>query len=160
MSKSKNKRGYSLAVFLTLVLVGAVESARAEIVTFNFTGAITSVFGTPFGLSTSVGQEVSGSFTYDTSQMSPSSPCSISGFVAGYIQSPPTYPNSGMSVVIAGVTLKSLNFNSFQVLDNCSFGGSPVDNINGFFTPISVGGVSQSNSSSISLGATRLTKSL
>lgn len=147
MNKLKNKTGYSLAVFV--VLVGAVQSARAEeVVTNNFTGTITSVSGTLFRLSPSPssGQQVQGSFTYDTSQ----SPAFDTGTVAGYIQSLP----SGMSVVISGVTLQSQSYNSFQVINN----GFGVDNINGFFTPISVGGVPRSDRSSISFSLNDFTQ--
>jgi hypothetical protein len=58
-----------------------------------------------------------------------------------------------MSVAILGITVESIsqNFNSFQVINN-AFG--PVDNLNGFFTPISVGGVAKTDFSSISFGLT------
>jgi len=82
-----------------LVLGGAIASARAEGVIHNFTGTITSVSGTPFGLSPSIGSQVQGSLTYDTSLP----PAFDTGSVAGYIQPPP----NGMSVVILGVTLQS-----------------------------------------------------
>jgi hypothetical protein len=47
-----------------------------------------------------------------------------------------------MSVVISGVTIKSQGNASYQVLNN-AFG---VDDFNGYFTPISVNGMSQSGS--------------
>jgi hypothetical protein len=125
MKKLTNKTGYFLTA-LFLVLVGTVESARADVLTYNFTGEITSVSGTLFGLSLSTGQPVQGTFTYDTSQPPSGSP------VSAYIQPPP----SGMSVVISGLTLQSLNYNSFQLVNN----GFGYDNINGFFYPILVGG--------------------
>jgi len=65
MSKSKNKTGYSLSIFLTLVLAGAVASVQAAIVTYNFTGHVRGVYGTPLGLSASIGDPVEGSITYD-----------------------------------------------------------------------------------------------
>jgi hypothetical protein len=135
-----------LAVFLFLVC--AFGSAHAAVVTQTFTGSITSISGTLFGLSPSIGDQVQGTITYDTSQP----PAFDTGEVAGYIQVPP----SGMSVVISGVTLQSQNYNSFQVINN-AFG--PVDNINGFFTPISVDGVLQSGFSSINFSLTDFTLS-
>ena len=135
MNKSKNKTRLFSALFI--ILVCGIGSASAAVLTFRFTGSVTFVGGTPFGLSPSVGQQVQGSFTYDTSLP----PAFDTGSVAGYIQPPP----SGMSVVISGVTLQSQGNASLQVLNN-AFG---VDNINGFFIPISVGGVLQSNASYI-----------
>jgi hypothetical protein len=140
MNNSKNKTGLFSALFV--VFVCSIGSASAAVLTFRFTGAVTFVGGIPFGLSPSIGQQVRGSFTYDTSLP----PAFDTGSVAGYIQPLP----SGMSVVISSVTLQSQGNASLQVLNN-AFG---VDNFNGFFTPISVGGVLQSNSSSISFGLT------
>jgi hypothetical protein len=140
MNKSKNKTTLFSALFV--ILVCGIGSASAAVLTFSFTGVVTFVGGTPFGSSPSIGQQVQGSFTYDTSLP----PAFDTGSVAGYIQPPP----SGMSVVISGVTLKSQGDASLQVLNN-AFG---VDNLNGFFTPISVGGVLQSNSSSIGFSLT------
>ncbi|MFN8472172.1 MAG: hypothetical protein U0822_08290 [Anaerolineae bacterium] len=145
MSKSNKKIWYALvgalmlAVLLAAAPVGAAPPASPGLVTYNFTGAITYVSGAPFGLSASVGQQVQGSFAYDTSQ-----PGYDFGTGAAYIQGPP----SGMSVVISGVTIRSQNYNSFQVLNN-SYG---IDNINGFFTPIIVGATPRSDWSSISFG--------
>lgn len=112
------------------------EPAVAEIVRHNFTGTVTYVSGAPFGLPPNPGDPVTGSITYDTSL-----PPAWSGAeAAGYIQQPP----SGMSVVISGVTIQSQDYASFQVIN-----GSGFYNLNGFFTPISVGGVLQENWSSI-----------
>lgn len=144
MKRLKNKTVYPLAVFL--VLVSFVELGRAEVITNNFTGTITSVSGTPFGLSPSIGQQIQGSFTYDTSQP----PAFDTGTVAGYIQSPP----SGMSLVISGLTIQSENHNSFQVINDDP---SPLDNINGFFTPIFAGGVLQPGFSSMSFSLSDFT---
>jgi hypothetical protein len=136
MNKSRNKTKVFFALFV--ILVCSMGSTSAAVLTFRFTGAVTFVGGTPFGLSPSIGQQVQGSFTYDTSL-----PAAFdTGSVAGYIQPLP----SGMSLLISSVTLQSQGNASLQVLNN-AFG---VDNLNGFFVPISVGGVSQSNSSSIS----------
>jgi hypothetical protein len=142
MKKLTNKTGYFLTA-LFLVLVGTVESARADFVTHNFTGEITSISGTLFGLSLSIGQPVQGSFTYDTSQPPSGSP------VSAYIQPPP----SGMSVVISGLILQSLNYNSFQLVND----GFGYDNINGFFSPIAVG-VEYGGSGFINFGLTDFTQ--
>ena len=107
------------------LLVGIFKSAQAELVTHNFTGTVTFVSGTPFGLSLSAGEPIQGSFSYDTSLP----PNFDTGSVAGYIQPPP----SGMSVVIADTTIQSAGNASYQMLNN-AFG---TDNINGFFTPVS-----------------------
>jgi hypothetical protein len=58
MKNLKNKIGYFLGVFAILVCVA--ESASAEVLTFDFTGSVTSVSGTPFGLSPGIGQQVHG----------------------------------------------------------------------------------------------------
>lgn len=140
---NRDKLSHALAVLL--VLAGAVGSARAAVVTQTFTGSVTYVSGTLFGLSPGIGDQVQGSFTYDTSQ-----PAAFdTGQVAGYIQPPP----SGMSVAISGFTLQSQDYNSFQVI-NDAFG---VDNINGYFTPISLGGTLQPGFSSISFGLSDFT---
>jgi hypothetical protein len=55
-----------------------------------------------------------------------------------------------MSLTIAGVTLRSEDYNSFQVINDC-YG---IDNFNGYFTPIMVGTSSQPSPSSISFGLT------
>ena len=134
MNKLKTKTGYySLAVFV--LLIGIAEWIQAAVITNNFSGTITYVVGTPFGISASIGDPVSGSFTYDTSLP----PAYNSGVVAGYNQPPP----SGMSVVISGLTLQSQNNSSLQVTNN--YFGS--DGFSGFFTPISAGGVLQLGSS-------------
>jgi len=122
------------------------ETVFAEATTFNFSGAVTSLSGTPFGLSSAVGEPVTGSITYDTSL----SPANNTGSVAGYIQPPP----SGMSVVLGGITLRSTGNASLQVINDysltvgspCGFFNGPIDNINGFFMPISVNQSPQANS--------------
>lgn len=132
MNKLKNKIGLFLAALL-LILVGAVESAHAELTTYYFTGKITSVPNSPpYGLILSIGDSVSGSIAYDPSLP----PTYDAGNLAGYIQQPP----SGMSVVIGGATIQSMGNASLQVL-------SDWDNFNGYFTPISVNGQQQSSGS-------------
>ena len=65
MNKLKNKIGLFLAALL-LILIGAVESAHAELTTYYFTGKITSVPNSPpYGLILSVGDPVTGSIVYD-----------------------------------------------------------------------------------------------
>jgi hypothetical protein len=136
----KKQIRHLLSVFVVAGTVSFVaKPALAEVVTHNFMGAITFVSGTPFGLSPSIGQQVQGSFTYDTSLP----PAFDTGSIAGYIQPPP----SGMSVVISGVTLQSQTNNSFQVQNN-NFGS---DGINGFFKSISVGGVPTSGTMNFNL---------
>jgi len=140
-----NRDNLRHALAVILLLTGALGSARAAVVTQTFTGTVTYVSGTPFGLSPGIGDQVQGSFTYDTSQ-----PAAFdTGQVAGYIQPPP----SGMSVAISGFTLQSQDYNSFQVI-NDAFG---VDNINGYFTPISVNAALQPGFSSISFGLSDFT---
>jgi hypothetical protein len=134
MNKSKNKTRLFSAFFI--ILVCGVGSASAAVLTFRFTGTVTFVGGTPFGLSPSVGQQVQGSFTYDTSLP----PAFDTGTLAGYIQPPP----SGMSVVISGVTFRSQGDASLQVINSPGF-----DNFNGFFIPISAGGVLQPSPSNM-----------
>jgi len=134
MNKSKNKTRLFSALFI--ILVCGIGSASAAVLTFRFTGSVTFVGGTPFGLSPSVGQQVQGSFTYDTSLP----PAFDTGSVAGYIQPPP----SGMSVVISGVTFRSQGDASLQVINSPGF-----DNFNGFFIPISAGGVLQPSPSNM-----------
>jgi len=113
--------------FFTAFLVALVASivakpALAEIITFEFTGTVTSVPPTPpYGLSIVVGSPVSGGISYDPS--------------ASYIQPPP----SGMSVVIGGATIQSAGNASLQVLNN----SNGVDQFGGYFTPISVNGLIQ-----------------
>ena len=128
MYKSKNKTRLFSALFI--ILVCGVGSASAAVLTFRFTGTVTFVGGTPFGLSPSIGQQVQGSFTYDTSLP----PAFDTGSVAGYIQPPP----SGMSVVISDVTFRSQGDASLAVINSPGF-----DVFNGFFIPISAGGVLQ-----------------
>jgi hypothetical protein len=82
MNKLKNKIRYSLAMFV--LLIGVVEGAGAAVVTHDYTGIITFVSGTLFGLSPSNGQPVHGSITYDTGLP----PAYDTGTVAGYIQPP------------------------------------------------------------------------
>lgn len=136
----KKQIRHLLSVFVVAGTVSFVaKPALAEVVTHNFMGAITFVSGTPFGLSPSIGQQVQGSFTCDTSLP----PAFDTGSIAGYIQPPP----SGMSVVISGVTLQSQTNNSFQVQNN-NFGS---DGINGFFKSISVGGVPTSGTMNFNL---------
>ena len=130
-------RAVNVAI-LSLSIYTVVQPAIANVVTHNFTATITYVSGSPFGLSLTIDQQAQGSFTYDTSLP----PSYDTGSTAGYIQSPP----SGMSMVISGLTLQSQDYNSFQVLNN----SNGVENINGFFTPISVGGVLLDDSSSMS----------
>jgi hypothetical protein len=119
------RRNFLSVYFLSILVVAGTISllagpALAGVLTFNFTGTITDVTTpSPYGLSVNVGDPVTGRITYDTSLP----PAYDTGSVAGYIQPLP----SGMSVVVAGVTIQSQNYNSFQVLNN-AYG---VDNING-----------------------------
>src|SRR6266576_824104 len=57
-------------VLLGPLMIGMVWSgvvARAEIVSYNFTGRVNLVFGNPFnGISPSLGDMVTGAFSYDT----------------------------------------------------------------------------------------------
>lgn len=122
----KNNEKQNFKAFLSLFLVIGTISvvampALAENVCHNFTGTVTFVSGTPFGLSPTSGDSVEGNFTYDTSLP----PAYDDGSVAGYIQPAP----SGMSVTISGFTLQSTGDASYQMLDN-AYG---VDNLNGFF---------------------------
>ena len=130
----RNTIGYLLTVLL-LILVGTVESAEAQLTTYNFTGQITYVSNPPFGLSLTAGDPVTGSIVYDSSLP----PAYDTGNVAGYMQSPP----SGMSLVIGGAAIQSVGTASLQVLND----GYGVDNFNGYFTPISVNGQNQPNGS-------------
>lgn len=119
----KGRTRHFLSVLVVAGIVSFVaEPSRAELITYYFTGEITSVPNPPpYGLSISVGDPVTGSIAYDPS--------------LDYVQPPP----SGMSVVIGGATVQSVGNASLQVL-NDSFG---VDNFNGYFTPISVNGQQQ-----------------
>jgi hypothetical protein len=147
MSKSKNKMGYSLAVFLALALVGTVESAQAEVVVFNFTGVIANISGTPFGLSGIIDETpVKGTISYDTSLPLVSSFPPTSARYRG------EFPACGMSVEIAGRTLQSQGICVFDVLDN----QSSLDSFSGgFFPPFVVDGESpQLGSMLFGLGTT------
>jgi hypothetical protein len=55
MNKLKSKMGVFSALFV--ILVCSIGSASAAVLTFRFTGAVTSVTGTTFGLSLSKGQK-------------------------------------------------------------------------------------------------------
>ncbi|MGZ3789690.1 MAG: hypothetical protein ACXVLQ_14265 [Bacteriovorax sp.] len=120
-----------LAVFGSVSFMA--ESALAELITHNFTGAVTSSTGPVFGRSYSVGEQVKGSFTYDTGLPPYYSDLTLSA----YVQSPP----SGMTLNIAGVTIKSQNHNEFQVFDNNWY---YHDCLNGYSSPVIVEGELQS----------------
>ncbi len=128
-----------IAVFV--MLVWGIGPASADVLTYVFTGTVTSVTGSPFGLNPAVGAKVRGSISYDPSQPGNNFTCG-----AKYIQAPP----SAMSVTISGVTLQSENYNSFEVIDNCF----DFHNFNGYFAPIKVGSVEYSQPSGISFGLT------
>ena len=73
----KNKTWYFLTVLFLVMVVGVVESAQANLITYYFTGKITYVpTPPPYGLSIGVGDPVTGTIAYDPS--------------LGYIQSPPS----------------------------------------------------------------------
>jgi len=142
MNGLKMTKGFLAFILLLVTAVRSaqpVQAAPAQLLTYYFTGRITSISGTPFGLSPSLGQSVTGSITYDLGLASAYN----TGAVAGYNQPSP----SGMSVIISGVTIHSLNYNAFQVINN-SFG---FDNFNGFFTSILAGGVPNSGYVSFNL---------
>lgn len=135
-----NQIKHFLCVFVVAGSLSFIaQPAIAELISFNFTGAITSVPSPPpYGLSVGVGDTVTGCIAYD-----PSLPPNYdTGSVAGYIQPLP----SGMSVVIGGATIQSTGSASLQVIDN-NYG---VDNFTGYFTPISVNGVPQPSVHAIS----------
>jgi len=126
-----------LSVFIVAGTLNFVaEPALAAIVTHNFTGAVTSVIGSPLGLSPSVGDPVTGSIAYDTSLP----PDWDTGAVAGYLQTPPN-GMSGMSVVIGDATVQSTGNSSWQVTNNY-FSLFDFDAISGFFSAELVGGQS------------------
>jgi hypothetical protein len=57
-------RPFLLAVLAQLAALGAV---RADLITLQFTGRVTTVSGDPLGLSPALNTSVTGSFVYDTS---------------------------------------------------------------------------------------------
>src|SRR5262245_51641537 len=90
-----------------LILVGDINSARAAVVSHDYTGTITRISGTVFGLDLSIGQPVEGRITYNTS-----GPVFDFGVGAGSVQPLP----SGMSAIIGGATVQSAGDASLQML--------------------------------------------
>jgi hypothetical protein len=130
-------RGTAIVILAVGILLGVTDSAQSQVITHHFEATITYVSGQPFGLDLSNGQELQGMIVYDTSLP----PSYDLGFVAGYIQPPP----SGMSVTVAGVTITNRPDASWQVI-NDNYG----DIFNGFFQ-ISIDGTASPGSMSIYL---------
>lgn len=111
----------NIFVFLLASTVTFVaEPACAVPNTYSFTGEITDISGSlPYVFT--VGDLVTGSIIYDPEQSL----------------------NNGMSVVIGDITIQSVGDASLQVINN----GVGGDNINVYFTPISVNGQQQTSGS-------------
>jgi hypothetical protein len=111
------------------VLAFNATSARADVVTLQFTGTVSFVDGNPFGLNPVLGQPVTGIITYDTSFPDgiPSNPQ-----VGAYVEPDP----NGYTFSFAGGTIATTSGASFQVL-NDAFG---VDQINGFSGALALNG--------------------
>ncbi len=137
--RSVSKAKVCIAIFV--ILVSGIGSALADVLTYVFTGTVTSINGSPFGLTPAVGEKLRGSISYDPTQPGDNFTCG-----AKYIQATP----SGMSLTISGVTLRSANYNSFEVINNCF----DFHDFNGYFAPIKVGGVEYSEPSGLTFGLT------
>jgi len=98
---------YLLGLLFVCLNLYSAGTARADILAYQFTCEITFVDGNPLELSLSLGDAVTGMFSYDPDF----APDYSSLNLAGYTQAAP----SGLTLEINGITLQSLGDSSFQV---------------------------------------------
>ena len=114
-----NYRMMKFKVFLTLSLVGLpLNSSLAAIVGYAFTGTVSSVLGSPYGMAILAGTPVTGQFLYDTSTVASSTAGNLSIY-------PQNIPN-GLIANFGSFPVSASSY-TIHVRNDQSQGASSVD---------------------------------
>jgi len=141
------RRLLAVSVLATQFLLAA-ESARAAIITYNFTGTVTQNLNNPYGVTAGVGTAVSGSFTYDTGALDTYPP-------SGQGQYAQPVPPADLSIlfsatgdvavadILMGTVVQDSTNDFFQIYANSNVGSvnsSPVTGFRSFIGLIDTSG--------------------
>ena len=93
-----------LVILLWSIYIVPIARAQGNLVEFGFTGTVTAVEGSPFGLNPTLGTTVNGTLTWDLAQPPiPDGDAPLNNHRDTYVQPFPT----GMSVEIGGITIRN-----------------------------------------------------